>query len=448
MKRLIIAVILLTELVICAGCTAMLEGETQSTSLHVAVSNERPPEEQIEVSGYEELQEAILDLIMEHETDGMMVVYSYDGNVQSDVNRAIDAIMKDDPIAIYAVAKIEGTVTRIVSHFEISVGVEYKRTREQVDSIVNVSTLRYLRTELLSIMSDYRDEAVFLVTLQVTDEDMAGLVRETYYQNPRNIVMLPITVVETITISGDERYIELRLGNIEQAGMLRQFGTRLTGSVRLNALAAEGENDAEILLSLVGNLIGACNYDERTARTISEHGVQNITATAYGALVIGNAVGEGFAMAFKALCDELGFDCRVVLGSFDGMIHAWNIVSLYGDYYHIDPAMCAMNGVETAFLKTDTDIIRDYSWDRENTVKCNGRLTYEDIVPGEEEPDDNEDEDGDNDEDEGNDEDNDENDDEITDDDTENEDGEPSEPPDETEAGAPDITEQTGGDTP
>ena len=123
-------------------------------------------------------------------------------------------------------------------------------------------------------------------------------------------------------------------------------------------------------------------FDEGAARTIHVHGAQNLAATAYGALVRGSAVGEGFAMAFKALADELGFDCRVVLGYHDGQVHAWNIISLYGDYYHVDVAMSRVNGIDTAFLKTDADFEKMlYTWDRENTVRCEGALTLDDI-PG------------------------------------------------------------------
>jgi len=381
LKKLVTLSLILSFVFACAGCTALLEGETQKESLHVAVSNERPPEEQIEVSSYDELKATLLSLIAEHEAEGLMVVKSYYGDVESDADRAKDEILNSDPIAVYAVANVDVTVTRIVSYFEIEVEIEYMRTKEQADSMITVSTERYLRSELQSIMSGYREEAVFITSLQITEDDMEKFVKDTYYQNPRSIVMMPVTVVATLTTSGNERIFELRFRYLEQASVLQQFGASLNGYVRQNALAAEGENDAEILLSLVENLIGACVYDEGTARTISEHGVQNMAATAYNALVRGSAVGEGFAMAFKSLCDELGFDCRIVLGYHDGRVHAWNIVSLYGDYYHTDTAMCALNGVKTAFIKNDADFTdENYTWDKENTVRCYGTMTYDDIV--------------------------------------------------------------------
>ena len=393
MKRLVIYGSVLVIILACAGCSSILEDETRDESQHAASQYERMPAEQIEVSGYDGLKAALLSQIAEHETSALLVVYSYDGDVEPDVERAISEMMDNDPIAIYCVASIEGTVTKIVSYFEIEIVIEYKRTKEQVESIVTVSTTRYLRTELQNVLSDYREEVVFLTPLEDTEEDIAGYVREIYYQNPRNIVVMPLMAIETFHAGADERFIELRFEYMRQADFLRQYASSLAASVRRNALAAEGENDGEILLSLVENLIGACSYDEGVARTISEHGVQNLAATAYSALVGGSAVGEGFAMAFKALCDELGFDCRVVLGYLDGMAHAWNIVSLYGEYYHIDTAMCALNGIETAFIKNDADLAGVYSWDTENTVRCNGTLTYNDIVGiDEENPEDEEDE--------------------------------------------------------
>ena len=366
------------------GCAAILEGERSSETLHSAVPYVRPPGVTIEVSDYEGLREAILDLIMEREDSGEILINSYDdGDVSEDLDRACFEIMTQHPVGAYAVADITGTVSRIMSHYEVGVSIEYERTKQQIDAVkdVNVSTERYLRTELLSVMSQYLDEAVFRTTMNITAGDIVRIVKEIYYQNPRMIFMLPVTAVEIFPPNGEDRILQLRFRYIDTSqGILNSYGDMLASSVRLNAYTAGGENDAEILISLAENLIAACVYDEGIARTISKHGMQNFAATAYGALVNGSAVGEGFAMAYKALCDDLGFECRVLLGYYKGMVHAWNVVSLYGYYYHIDVAMCAANGIETAFLKTDTDFSQHYLWDMANTVRCNGPMTYEDFV--------------------------------------------------------------------
>lgn len=379
-RRVFVAVIILIAAVLVVGCSSFLEREVTSESLHISKPYVAPPEEQIKVSNYEELMAEILDLIANYEDSGRMQAYNYSGDIESDVKRACDEVISDNLIVAYAVEDIKGEITRIVSLYEVEISISYKRTKQQMDSIVSLSTLRYLETELLNVMSDYREEAVFRTSLSITEEDIAGFIKETYYQNPRSIVSLPTTVVETFSVGGEDRIFELSFRYIDSANIVKAQGDDLAQYVRRNARMVFGETDADILLSLANNLIASTSFDEGTAKTISVHGAPNIAATAYGALVRGNAVGEGFAMAFKALCDEMRFDCRIVLGNYNGMVHAWNIVSLYGDYYHIDVAMCAVNGIETAFLKTDTAFFANYSWDYENTRHCTGKLTYEDII--------------------------------------------------------------------
>jgi transglutaminase-like putative cysteine protease len=60
---------------------------------------------------------------------------------------------------------------------------------------------------------------------------------------------------------------------------------------------------------------------------------------AYGALVDKKAVCDGYATAMQYLLTKLGIECRIVYGDDrDGnpQGHAWNIVKVDGNYYHLD----------------------------------------------------------------------------------------------------------------
>ena len=391
MKRIPGLIIVFLTVLAAAGCVNLLEDDVESILPHVSAPYVRPPKEQIIVSDYDELSAAIFRLVNEHETSAELHYYSYDDEdaIYAEILHVRNTIINNSPIGAYAVADITADAIKIVSYYEIEIEIEYKRTKEQLDSIINVSTQRYLMTELLNVMSDHREETVIRTNLNITEDIITEIVREVYYQNPRRVVMLPYVAVETFPEEGRDRIYEIRFGYSESPRMLQRYSETLASYVRRNAELAVGETDAEILHSLVSNLMESANFDVGTARTIV-HGAQNFTATAFGALVNGSAVGEGFAMAFKALCDELRFDCRIVLGFLDGRVHAWNIVFLSGDYYHIDVSMCDLNGIETAFLKSDDDFTEMYTWDREDTVKCEGELTYEELF-GPEETDDPED---------------------------------------------------------
>jgi len=392
---------LATAIVLSIGCAALLEDDWFSETPNLMTPPQRHPEEQIEASNFDELMDAMIDLIMAHETSGRIIVNSYEGeDIQADVDRAGNEIITHHPIGIYAVSEIVGQVTRIVAYFEIDISIEYKRSPQEVDSIINVSDILQLRIELYNIMSEYHEEAVFRTMMQTTDEEVLRLIAETYYQNPRSIVMLPIAAVEIFPESGSDRIFVLSFGFRlnDTPAILRNRSNALSDSVRrrIELAVSDDFTDAEALLSLAENLIAFADFDVNTANLISEHGAQRWAATASGALLDENAIGEGFAMAFKALCDELGLECIVVLGFLGGRYHAWNIISIDGEYYHIDVAMGDVNGIDTSFLRTDAQFIeRGYEWEFENTPSANGTLTYEDVVRIDEpdEPEDPDDED-------------------------------------------------------
>ena len=57
---------------------------------------------------------------------------------------------------------------------------------------------------------------------------------------------------------------------------------------------------------------------------------------AYGVLVEHKAVCEGYARAFRYLCQKAGIACELISGSGRGEQHMWNIVCLENQWYHID----------------------------------------------------------------------------------------------------------------
>ncbi|MGN1329527.1 MAG: transglutaminase domain-containing protein [Eubacterium sp.] len=54
--------------------------------------------------------------------------------------------------------------------------------------------------------------------------------------------------------------------------------------------------------------------------------------SAYGALMNGKAVCQGYALLFHKICKELGFSTRIVTSE----THAWNIIKLGDKYYNVD----------------------------------------------------------------------------------------------------------------
>lgn len=99
-----------------------------------------------------------------------------------------------------------------------------------------------------------------------------------------------------------------------------------------------------------------------------------------GALLKHKCVCEGFAKAFKFLCDKIGLECWVVSGTGGSTIssgpHAWNIVKINGYYHHVDVTWDNQYSDSSrmpnyGYLNlSDDEITKDHTWNRKNYPKC------------------------------------------------------------------------------
>ncbi|MDE6780770.1 MAG: hypothetical protein K2J40_04840 [Ruminococcus sp.] len=102
------------------------------------------------------------------------------------------------------------------------------------------------------------------------------------------------------------------------------------------------EKVSEILAEL--DIKNKSEYDKISA--IYEYIINNVTYnlysegnlkyTAYGALYNKEAVCQGISMLFYRMAKEAGISCRMIIGDAGGA-HAWNIASIDGVYYLLDP---------------------------------------------------------------------------------------------------------------
>ena len=101
----------------------------------------------------------------------------------------------------------------------------------------------------------------------------------------------------------------------------------------VSSIDTDSLTDYEVIKKIHDFICSKTTYDDDAAYDI-ENSVK--AATAYGALVTGKCVCQGYAVAFYRLCKELGYNARFVSSDPDWGCHAWNIVGLDGKYYFVD----------------------------------------------------------------------------------------------------------------
>ncbi len=87
-------------------------------------------------------------------------------------------------------------------------------------------------------------------------------------------------------------------------------------------------SDAQKYTYLAMVLATKCSYDKTYA--IPTNG------TAYGALINGCAICQGYASAYQLLCETADLYCCMVEGDADGVGHMWNLVSLNDETFYVD----------------------------------------------------------------------------------------------------------------
>ncbi|MBR2454963.1 MAG: hypothetical protein IKB36_02785 [Clostridia bacterium] len=98
---------------------------------------------------------------------------------------------------------------------------------------------------------------------------------------------------------------------------------------KLATIKVNGISRHEKLKSINDYLANNLVYDD----TLSEPNIYDV----YGALINGLCVCEGYAEAFKLLCDREGIPCITVVGTGNGGAHKWNMVLMEdGEWYTLD----------------------------------------------------------------------------------------------------------------
>ncbi len=146
----------------------------------------------------------------------------------------------------------------------------------------------------------------------------------------------------------------------------------------VNELISADMNDYEKEKAFHDYIINNAEYDYYN---FLQGSIPASSYTAYGVLILGRGVCQGYAEAMHMLCCEAGLKSLVVQGTsvFGGKWykHAWNIVRLESHYYQLDVCwddVIAPNGdgalSYTYFNLNDQDMAKDHRWDEQQYPDC------------------------------------------------------------------------------
>lgn len=125
----------------------------------------------------------------------------------------------------------------------------------------------------------------------------------------------------------------------------------------------QDKSEYEIVKAAYELVCEKARYDHHAADIDDEYVFDS--ASSYGALVDGITVCAGYAKAINLLCSAAGMECLYVEGDTKNARHAWNMVKINSNWYHLDATWDDNEGLNpdfTYFLVSDDYMKMSRSW--------------------------------------------------------------------------------------
>ena len=348
---------ILLLLLLLSGCAAGAGDEYLSLSPHSGAQTQTLDTDAVTVENYQQLKSAILRFVREGQESGVIHVYSYDGDVETELGEAAYEVAKLDPLGAYAVDYMTHECVRIVSYYEIHISITFRRTPQEIAAIQPASTT----TQLVTLLNEAIDQYKSRLTVRMgsyEELDFPALVADYCAEHPGTVMEVPAVAVSTYPEEGTVRIVELNFTYTQSAQALR------------DKAEAVGES-----VDAAAEYIRYRDTDRGKAELLFTYLMERFTYTTgapatplYDALCSGIATPQGLAQAWQLICDQAGVECYTVEGLLDSEPYIWNIIAADGYYRHLDLYRSVF---ETGSLTLHTDQeMSAYYWTAEDYPAC------------------------------------------------------------------------------
>ena len=332
MKKRILALGLGAVLVLGSGCAAMLERSHVSSTAHVDYAVEDGDESILRAETYQGLLNSLRYFIDEHRNGGVVRLYNYNGDVESDLPAARDEVLQD-PVGAFAVGTLSYDSTRILTYYEVKLTISYTRTAKEVEAVPEVFGLSGVQQELGRLVTERQRSAVFMATYFSGDEGMVErLLMEGVYNAPA-LFCYPAGPETNLTHeisfypeTGTRRIVEVKVSwpDSDEEAARRVEELEQVSSALLEANPPAGESyTVEELAALVR---GAHGGEDNQGANLPRDVLSGEAAT-----------DSGLLMAMEYLCRQCGIEAIMAWG--EGPRQSWLIVSTPDGYRHL-PVDC------------------------------------------------------------------------------------------------------------
>jgi hypothetical protein len=326
MKRRL-AALSLALVLLCTGCSSMLQRSYSSSVQHVeyAVTEDSSI---LRAENYRGLVDGILYFVNAHTGQGIIRLYNYTTDVESDLSGACQEVLLEDPLTAYAVDDISYTFSRIISYYEVTLTFTYARTLQEVSAIQSVTNADAVQQALQEAMTSFSSSLTLWITHFTCDETgLRSMAAKAYYDTPLSAFGMPELNVTLYPDTGTRRIAQLTFQWSEELPVLELRATRLRSAAQelLDDHPAEGGQYTALELAAV--------LDEVCPDTDPDgSGTPDAALRGEGANLLSRT------LALELLCQLAGLDATLVTGVTEDGDTCWLLVETDGGWRHLLPS--------------------------------------------------------------------------------------------------------------
>ena len=363
MKR-IYALLAVCLCLLLTGCDLWMDGSYHSVVPH-REEYAPPSRESMEVDSYDELCNALIQLVADGSQESVIYMVGFNQNQLSGLmDMAIKYTTQSDPIGAYAVDKIDYEVGNNTGRAAIAVNISYIHNRSEILRISHTENMEGAQTLIAEALEDCEPRLVMLVE-EYKQTDFAQMVNDYVDNNPHTCMELPQVTEAVYPQSGTVRVVELSFTYQTSRESLRTMQNYVEPVFRAAYLNVSGEEDTLIKFERMYSFLM-----ER-----SEYTLETSITPSYSLLRHGVGDSESFAVVYAAMCRLSGLDCRVVTGTRDGEPWSWNMICVDGVYSHVDLLRSSERG---ELIRNSQKQMSGYVWDYSAYPEA---ITPEPVVP-------------------------------------------------------------------
>ena len=304
------------------------------------------------VSGYWGLYNALVDLVENGAEKGIIFVPQYNRErLEDDLAQAQEALLKNDPMAAYALDSIHCEIGMNSGKDAVAVNLTYLYDKKEILKITRAKNMAVGKTAITKALDNCADSVVLYIENYVST-DFVQMVEDYADKNPHIVMETPQVKVNTYPESGVARVVELKFTYQTSREVLRGYQKQVSRIFTSASLYVDADAAASDKISqLYSFMMQLEDYEFNTSIT-----------PAYSLLRHGRGDAKAFATVYAAMCREAGLNSYVVTGTRWGEAWYWNLVEDETGWHHVDIIRCSQE--DGLVYRTDAEMA-GYVWDYE-----------------------------------------------------------------------------------